>query len=192
MSLNAIECHDIEEHTKALADYMPGGKLWAAKNIANSNLRNFIKGVSGESVRAETFLKALQDQYIPDNTQNFLDDWEGALGIPDDCFDGEGDNDERRRDILVKLASLGVQTVADFQNLASLFGITATVLPGEEATPVPPNPKFTIVIEFVAPEGFPFTFPITFGSDTINILECLFNRLKPANCATVFTQVSPP
>ena len=59
MSLNAIECHDIEEHTKALADYMPGGKLWAAKNIANSNLRNFIKGVSGESVRAETFLKVL-------------------------------------------------------------------------------------------------------------------------------------
>lgn len=192
MSLNPIECHNIDEHTKVLADYLPGGKLWTAKNISDTTIRNMLVGISRESLRVEGYLKALQDQFIPDMTENFIEDWERALGIPDDCFTGQGNIDDRRRDILVKLASLGVQTVADFQNLATLFGITATVLPGEEATPIPPDPKFTIVIEFVAPEGFPFTFPFTFGSDIINILECLFNKLKPANCVVLFTQVSPP
>ena len=191
MTLKQIECHNIEEHTKALADYFPGGKLWTAKNIQNTTMRNLLVGLSRESLRAEGYLKALQEQFIPDRTDNFIDEWERALGIPDDCFNGEGDLDERRRDVLVKLASLGVQTVEDFQNVANLFGITATVMPGEEATPVPPNPRFTIVIEFVSPEGFPFTFPIIFGSETIRVLECLFNRLKPANCVTVFTQISP-
>ena len=191
MSLTPIECHDINEQTKALADYLPGGKLFAAKNISDTTMRNMLVGISREYLRAEGLLKALQQEFIPDQTNNFLEDWERVLGIPDDCFDGQGDVSERRRDILIKLASLGVQTIADFQNLATLFGVTATVLPGEEAVPVPPNPKFTIVVEFVAPEGFPFTFPITFGSDVISIVECLFNQLKPANCVVVFTQVSP-
>ena len=191
MSLTPIECHNINEHTKALADYLPGGKLWTAKNIADTTMRNMLVGISRESLRAEGYLKALQEQFIPDMTENFIEDWERALGIPDDCFDAQGDLNERRRDILVKLASLGVQTVADFQNLATLFGVTATVLPGEEAAPVPSDPKFTIVVEFISPEGFPFTFPFIFGSEIISIVECLFNKLKPANCIVVFRNVSP-
>jgi len=40
----------------------------------------------------------------------FLDEWERALGIPDDCFDLANTDDERRINILTKLAALGVQT----------------------------------------------------------------------------------
>lgn len=191
-TIKLIEKHTLNEHAKALSSYMPGGKAWAAKNIENTTLNRLLKGFAQEYVRAEGYIKTLQDEFLPDNTELFITDWERVLGIPDECFTATGSTEDRRRDILVKLASLGVQTVEDFQRLASLFGVTATVIPGEDATPVPPNPKFTIVIEFNAPEGFPFTFPLTFGSELIGILECLFNRLKPANCVVVFTQVSPP
>ena len=156
-----------------MADYLPGGKLWTAKNIADKTMRNLLVGLSRESLRAEGYLKALQDQFIPDMTDNFIPDWERALGIPDDCFPGTGSNDIRRRDILVKLASLGVQTAEDFENLAALFGITANVLPGASLIEFPltfpvtfVDDKFTIVVEFVNPDAFPFTFPITFGGDS--------------------------
>ena len=187
MTIKKIECHTIEEHTKAIADYLPGGKLWTAKNISDTSMRNLLVGLSRESLRAEGYLKALQEQFIPDNTENFIEDWERALGIPDDCFDTDGTIDERRRNILVKLASLGVQTVSDFENLALTFGITVTVTPGfdiEGATG-----RFKIYVQFAPIDGFALEFGIIFGDPAAAILECLFNKLKPANCEVIFTSI---
>jgi hypothetical protein len=33
------------------------------------------------------------------------------------------------------------------------------------------------------------TFPFSFGDAIITILECLFRRLRPANCDVLFIQV---
>lgn len=184
-----ITTHSLKQHANSISSYMPGGPLFRAKFIEGSTIRRLIEGLAVEVANAEDFLKLLQDEFLPDKTTLLLSEWEKLLGIPDDCLPLSDDDDIRRQFILIKLASLGVQTVDDFQNLADLFGVTATVIPGLDAIPVPPDPKFTIVIEFVAPDGFPYTFPFTFGSDTIAILECLFNKLKPANCVTVFTQI---
>lgn len=197
MTLKKIECHDLNQHAKILADYFPGGDLFAGKNIVGTKIHEFIVGMSHEHLRCEGYLKALQDQFLPDNTENFIPDWEKTVGIPDDCFDGRGTIEERRRDILVKLASLGVQTAEDFENLALQFGVTVNVTSGTDLTSFPLTfpitfidaPKFTIVVEFVTLNGFPYTFPITFGSKEISILECLFNKLKPANCQVIFKQV---
>lgn len=190
MTFTPIVCHTIEEHTKATTDYAPNGDLWKGKVIESTNMYKLFRGISQENLRAENYLKTLQDEFIPDKTEVFIDEWERVLGIPDDCFNGEGDLETRRRNVLIKLASLGVQTVDDFQDLANLFGVTAIVYPGEEAPTTPPVPKFTIVVEFVTTSGFPFTFPFTFGDDTIAILECLFKKLRPANCDVVFQQIT--
>ncbi len=187
--IKRITRHSNEAQADSFAAYLPGGKLFAAKRSSGSTIRRLIEGMAVSLGDAENFLALLQDEFIPDTTTLFLDEWERVLGIPDECFAGTGPDANRRRDILVKLASLGVQTVADFQNLADLFGITATVIPGEEAVPVPPDPKFTIVIEFVNPDGFPYTFPFIFGSETTAILQCLFNKLRPANCVVLFTEI---
>lgn len=188
--ISRVVRHTVSQHADALAAYLPGGRLFAGKYRAGSDLRKVIEGLAVELANAENFIALLQDEFLPDTTVLFLDEWESALGIPDGCFSGTGTQEERRQAILVKLAALGVQTVADFENLAAIFGVTATVLPGEEATPVPPDPKFTIVIEFVSPDGFPYTFPFIFGSETIAILECLFNKLKPANCVVEFRETT--
>jgi hypothetical protein len=83
-----------------------------------------------------------------------------------------------------------------------VFGVTITVNPGIEEITFPltfpvvmftteQEARFTIVIRFTdeAPESFPLTFPFTFGSGEIAILECLFTKLKPANCDIIFQQV---
>lgn len=196
-----ITSHSKEQHADAIANYMPGGTLWAAKGSGGTVLRQFIEGLACESQFAETLLKAYQDNFLPDTTVNFIEEWERVVGIPDDCFSnvepaevGLDPLDIRRAQILVKLAAMSVQTVEDFERVAEVFGIDVTVYPGIESGLVLPinELRFTIVIEYVytAPFLFPFTFPIQFGSATLIILSCLYNKIKPANCQVIFTETS--
>lgn len=187
------------DHVNALAAYMPDGDLFAAKHIADSNFRQLLRGITYELFDAQGYLCDLEEQYFPDATESFLSEWEQALGIPDDCFSGTGDVLERRRDIVVKLAALGIQTAEDFRQLAEVFGEVVAVIPGSEYTnyplPVPADDqkRYYIIIEFTpATGGFPYTFPFTFGSDAIRILECLFVSLAPANCRVLFRAEAPP
>ncbi len=193
---------DIDEYTDSLAAYKPGGELFASKSVQNSNFRKLLRGMACELFRANGLLKEYSEEVLPDQTNKFLDEWESTLGIPDSCFAGTGTNDERRRDILAKLAALGVQTDQDFVELAALFGVVVTVTAGIESITFPlvfpvlmftteTEARFTIVVKFTveAANRFPLVFPIVFGSGEIAILECLFTKLKPANCDIIFQQV---
>jgi uncharacterized protein YmfQ (DUF2313 family) len=125
-----------------------------------------------------------------------------AVGIPDDCFPGTGDADERRNHILTKLSSLGIQTADEFVALAALFGVTVTVESGSVSGAFPmvfpitffdasQPARYTIVVTFtvIGGDDFPFEFPFTFGDAATAILECLFSKLKPANCGLIFKQI---
>lgn len=189
-----ITTHSLDEHADSLAAYYPGGELFSAKFIADSNLRRLLRGLSQEYVRCEEYVKALQDEFIPDKTVLFLDEWERVLGIPDSCFNGLGTNDKRRRDVLVKLASLGVQTVEDFERLALIFGVVVTVIPGTDYDDFPfpitvEEKRWYMVVEFNSvDDGFTYTFPFLFGTNEFGILECLYRNLKPAHCEVLFQQ----
>lgn len=202
MTLKKLECHDLEKQTDSLAAYLPNGPLFISKFVNNTNMRNLLKGLSHELGRSENYFKVIQKEIIPDLTVQFLPEWERVVGIPDDCFDGQGTDDVRRRDILAKLASLGVQTAKDFEDVALLFGIVANVMSGIESNEVFPltfpfsfplteeEARFTIVIEYTpAFDIFPYIFPFTLGDDSVDILQCLFNKLKPANCQVLFRAV---
>lgn len=191
-----------QEHTQALANYLPNGYMFEAKNIKDSNFRQLLRGIAGELFTAQGYLVTLEQEYFPETTNLFLSEWESALGIPDSCFDGQGTNDDRRRDILVKLAASGVQTAEDFTDLAALFGVPILVTPGIEAAsfpisfPIiffntPSDSRYTIVIDFPLPTGgfFIYNFPITFGDATQNILRCIFQKLRPANCQIIFRNI---
>ncbi len=183
---------DLEKHTFALSSYLPNGKMFEAKNIRGSNLRQLLRGLSGELFRAQGYLVTLEDEYFPDATTLFLDEWERALGIPDSCFSGTGTADERRRDIVTKLSALGIQTVEDFEALAVVFGVTAVVLAGKDSAvsfATEREARYTIVVALTLPERFPYTFPFTFGDNLTALLECLFLKLKPANCQVIFQGV---
>lgn len=309
----------------SLAAYLPGGELFESAYIPGTNLNALLAGLSGELLRTENFMFLYNSQFIPDNTTVFIEEWEAAVGIPDDCFkiDEDDTNEERRLNILVKLASLGVQTASDFENLAIILGFsgvevlagvgsddesiingefdtdtdwtkgagwtisggtanhvpgaasslsqdisaisgmlyaikydvlnltTGTVTPSIGGTPgvtrsengsyeeviqagtvfplqfpIPFRtatslfsmvadasfsgsvdnisvrgsslagavPRFTIVVKFTEFDQpiFPLDFPILFGDPLLGILECLFTKLKPANCDIVFLNIAPP
>jgi len=190
----------IEDQAQSLANYLPGGRVFTPKNDPNSNLRAVLRGMASELFTADGYIRTYQQEIIPDETVLFIDEWERAVGIPDSCFKGTGTIDERRLHVLVKLASLGVQTAQDFIDLAALFGVTITVTAGSTSGGFPmtfpirlfgPAAYFTIIVQFTVEsiERFPLTYPITFGDETIGLLECLFTKLKPANCDLIFEQV---
>lgn len=193
---------NIEQYADSLAAYLPGGALFASRSVKDSNFRKLLTGMAGELFRSNGLLREYSCELLPDQTNKFLTEWESALGIPDDCFSGNGSNDDRRRDILVKLAALGVQTTQDFVDLGATFGVTVTVNSGIDEITFPltfpvvmftteTEARFTIVVRFTveAANKFPLVFPITFGSGEIAILECLFTKLKPSNCEIIFQQV---
>lgn len=182
--INLFKKHTKEQHTDALASYLPSGPLFEGARYKDTNLRKLLKGFSAELSLVENFLRVIVQEYDITTTTLFIDEWEAALGIPDDCIPSKSEDiAQRRLNVLTKLAALGVQTVDDFEALAAIFGKVVTVT--QDTT------KYTIHINFVPTDldVFPLTFPFTFGDKTISILECLFNDLKPANCAVVFTAV---
>lgn len=192
--------HTKEQHTQALADVLPNGYTFEAKNINDSNFRQLLRGLAGELFTAEGYLITLEQEYFPDATNLFLSEWEKAIGIPDDCLSGTGSNDDRRRDILVKLASLGVQTTDDFIALAEIFGVTISIKTGDEIASFtmdfpliffnsPADSRnAALVVDFPLPPGgfFIYDFPISFGDATQSILKCLFSKLKPGNGQIIF------
>lgn len=184
--------NSLEDHTNALADFMPSGPLFEAKRIEGSDLRKMLLGFSSELVTAEEYTKTFDDEYSPLTTVLFIEEWERALGIPDSCFKADGDTDERRSHILTKLASLGLQTAEDFVALGALFGIVVTVEPLDSMGVPPiavtyPDARFTFVVtgaglvSNLPPYDVPFT-----PNSSESTLECLFSNLKPGNTKLIF------
>lgn len=194
--------HSEQQHAKSLGDFMPGGRMFEAKQHPDTNFYKLLLGFAGELFRTEDLLRAFDCNYYIEDTNAFIEEWESALGIPDQCFRGTGTIEQRRRDVLVKLAASGVQTADDFEALAALFGIPVSVVPAGDVGkfpltfpiffPLENTPttvtKFTICVfyQFAEPTVFPLNYPIPFGQSEINFLECIFNRLKPANTVIHF------
>ncbi len=164
-------------------------------DATTSNLRLILRGLSYEMERADELLDIFREEYPIKSVVRLLAEWEVALGIPDDCFSGRGTFDERKRDVITKIAALGVQTADDFVELAAVFGVTVTVEGGtlHPELVYPGGTKeqnHTIVISFFAPDLRAFDygtgadpgFPVPFLDPDIGIAQCLFDKLKPANC----------
>lgn len=188
-----------EEQAQTIANHMPSGRAFGAKNISGTNIRKFLLGLAKELIRVDWFIEKFRDDVLPDTTEFYLDEWESAVNIPDCCLDGSGDKDTRRRDIIGKLARMGIQTQSDFQELAAYFGVTIQIESGSVhgAFPFTFPIEFydderaahhTIIITFSLPETerFPYEFPISFGNPEIVMLECIFNELKPANVNIIY------
>ena len=192
----------VENHTQSLANYLPNGRMFEAKNVYDSNFRMLLRGLAGELFTAEGYLDTLEQEFYPDTTTLFLSDWERALGIPDHCFTGTGTVIERRRAIIAKLTGMWVQTIDDFIALAAIFGITVVVNAGIDEITFPlvfpvymfstvQEARYTIVVrhQLSSSNVFPLVFPILFGTPELGIVECVFNKVKPSNCNVAFIEV---
>lgn len=193
--------HTKEQHADVLADYLPNDDLWAAKKISGTKLRQLLLGLAILPQQAEDKLETVWEELDPSTTTIFINEWESAVGIPDDCFPGTGSIEDRRTHVVIKL-SAAVQTAGDFEALALLLGLVVTVKSGITESTFPftfpilffgseKEARFTMVVEFtdLLSGVFPYTFPMIFPDDRIETIRCIFNRLKPANTQIIFKQI---
>jgi hypothetical protein len=182
-----------------IANYLPGGSVFGAAKVTGTNIRNLLLAFANELLQADFLISKFRIDIVPDETEHFIDEWEKAVGIPDSCFDGSGTDIERRLAIVVKLASLGIQTDSDFITLAAKFGLVVTVESGAVHGTFPYElpikiyatekiARFTIIVRplTIIGETFIYTFPLTFGTKTLGIVLCIFDKVKPANVDVVF------
>jgi len=191
--------HTKEEQASSLSHFLPNGRVFAKKFTYGSNLFQFVMGLACELYRVEEKMNMIAFEHDINETTQFINEWESAVGIPNDCLTSSGTLEERRTAILVMLSKMNVTTVQDFIDLADEFGVTVTIAAGADVGlfplpfpfiffSTPKEARFTMVIDFPTTlEVFPLTFPIPFGDGIIGVIKCLFNHVKPANVQIIYT-----
>jgi uncharacterized protein YmfQ (DUF2313 family) len=185
--------------TDILAQYLRDDRLHEAKNKEGSTLRKILEGLALEWLNFNDKLDKVSNEYNPTSTTDLIQDWETFVGIPDSCISVASTLEQRRLNILLKLAGVNVSTETQFKNIAAILGYNIQVSNGIVTSTFPlvlpfllieeASAPFTIVITLpssLAPKGFPLTLPFTLTSQQPQILNCLFNKLKPANTQLFF------
>ena len=197
-----IETRSQEEQANKLAGYLPNDRLHLVKNRDGSKLRSILLGLAQQWLDFRETINEVYDEYDPRSTTNLISEWEEFVGIPDDCLGNTGTLEQRRLNILLKLAGINVTTEQQFINVAAVLGYTVTITNGVDVATFPltfpiillgsGEAPFTIIVNLdasLAPSGFPLTFPITLTDGLPELLQCFFEKLKPANTQLIFRYV---
>ena len=182
-----------------LAQYLRDDNLHEAKNRDDSTLRKILLGLASEWLNFRDKINEVVNEYNLQKTTALIQEWEAFVGIPDDCIPVASTIEQRRLNVLLKLAGINATTEKQFKNVASILGYNIEVSNGVSTSTFPltlpflliseASAPFTIVITLpssIKPSGFPLTFPFTLTSQQPAILDCLFNKLKPANTQLFF------
>ena len=197
-----FENHTASQHAKSIADYLPNGNIFQAKNTVGSNLRALLLGWAQEMVRDESTITEIARQYDIPQTVDLITEWESAVGIPDDCFTGKESLEERRRNVIIKLG-VALLTEQDYIDLGLLIGVEVIIRHIQECTTFPlpflmpfcveaPFERCTMIIQLptiVDDCLFPVSFPMCFSAGPKSLIECLFRKLSPANVVLIFEYI---
>ena len=187
------------QQTDVLAQYLRDDVLHCEKNVEGSNLRKVLVGLANEFLRFRAKVDEVYDEYNINQTTNLIEEWEQVVGIPDECFGNTGTIEQRRMNVLLKLAGINATTAKQFEDIAAILGFTVIVKSGVDesflAQTLPfillngDEAAFTIVVDTINlpfPSVLPQTLAFTLGASETDILKCLFDKLKPANTQVIF------
>ena len=187
------------QQADTLSQYLRDDSLHEAKNRDDSTLRKILLGLASEWLNFRNKINEVVNEYNLQKTTSLIQEWERFVGIPDSCISVASTIEQRRLNVLLKLAGINATTEKQFKNVASILGYNIEVSNGVSTSTFPltlpflliseASAPFTIVITLpssIKPNGFPLTLPFTLTSQQPAILDCLFNKLKPANTQLFF------
>lgn len=154
-----------------LSQVCPRGRAWDAKEVSGSNVNNLLKSLATEILTIEEKLYELVSEWDINFTTNLINEWEKAVGIPDQCRDKASTLVNRRTDVITKLKKVPTITVADYKTLAeTITGQPAAdwnIRPGYDDFPTDPLYKFVLLVTAPVVTSGAFTYP--FGSGTLPV-----------------------
>lgn len=194
-----LEVRTKTQQADILAQYLRDDRLHKDKNKEDSVLRKILIGLASGWLDFRDKINEVSKEYNPNITTALLDEWEEFVGIPDACIPVASTIEQRRLNILLKLAGINATTAKQFKNIASILGYNIEVSNGVDTSAFPLTLPFLLISEASAPFtivitlpissqtfGFPLTLPFTLTQEQPEILNCLFNKLKPANTQLFF------
>lgn len=194
--------------------HFPFGHAWIALMTAGKVMYLLVKAMAQAFEDGWAFLGRTSTELDYRTGEQFLIEWETALALPDPCLPSDGTAADRRKWIAFRLNKRRWTTLADWYELAALFGLSVRIVPGylvqepslfRQVFPIPIRrlPKlgrFRVYIDVLGQEfgGFPYDgtsledhkFPIPFGAPDgeFNGFRCLIERVKPANVLIVWNE----
>ena len=196
---NYLKTRTTQEQADVLASYLPDNAIFAEKNNLDSNYRKLLNGLAVEFKRLRNVINSIRSDYFPENTTEFIENWETQLNIPDECIDVSTDISERRNNVMLKLNGVNATTKEDFEAMIAAAGIDATISNAVDQASLPltlpfllvdsDDAPFTIIVNLDAslePSGLPLTLPFTLSSQAPSNIECLLRKYVPAHCQVIF------
>lgn len=194
-----------EGTAQQLADSIPQGRAWGAKNIDESNTRKLINSLGVAYSRVQQQIELLSNEFDILQSLELLPDWEESVSLPSECL-GESETIQQRREAVIqRLRKEPTVTLSQMQAfLDSLFpGFGLVLIPGYEfysfeyGFEVPflgaIDEKFVLVVTVPTPPvgtEYEYEFELEFsGGPATQQIECLLRKIVPANVIIIIETV---
>jgi uncharacterized protein YmfQ (DUF2313 family) len=173
------------DYLAAMQALMPRGDAWPTD--AGTTQPEVLSALARTFQRSNVAAANLLIDAFPATPVKLLPEWEETLGLPDPCAGEAPTLQERQAQVLARFANGGGQSKRFFIALAATLGfqITITQYTGANAHLWQVNAHNTNPVWFragISTAGEPLEAVI--NSD---VLECVFNELKPAHTTVRFS-----
>jgi uncharacterized protein YmfQ (DUF2313 family) len=159
---------------QAMQNLMPRGRAWP-RDLTSLQAK-VLGGLAPSIARVSARDNQLIVEALPSTTTELLGEWEESLGLPDPCAGGSPTVDERRAQVVARFANDGGQSAAFFIAYAATLGYVITI---DVHSPFRFGMRFGLPLNSVA-WAFTWTVNAPLAAEANEVLECEFNRLKPA------------
>lgn len=218
-----MSCFQFEPRGLSLSTllrHLPDGVAWIAWRMPGKTARRLMDAIAEAYEDMTQAICDMTTEIDCRTTTQLITEWETAVGLPDPCLPTVATLAERRTWVQWRLTKRRYSTVADWNYLASLFGLEIAITPGWHVQRISlyparyPKPydrfpklgRFRVYINVLnQPQvGYDYGaldrgpgYPVPYGYRDPELyakFKCLIERVKPANVAIVWDyplEVSP-
>lgn len=190
----------------ALLAHTPSGWAWSGFRVPGKTAYRFWKAVSSSLTDAWQALYDMAREVDYRTGTQFIGEWQEALSLPDPCLPQAATVEAKRAQIEFRLSKRRWTTKRDYEDLAALFGLTVTIIPGwcvqkpalfDQCLDAwffdfEKLGRFRVYIDITgcAGDGFDYDYDYDFPADDPNCSAymCLIERVKPANVVIFWNQ----
>ncbi|MBR7961258.1 DUF2313 domain-containing protein [Burkholderia vietnamiensis] len=186
------------DYLRAFQALMPRGRVWPTDSDATQTA--VLAGLTQIYERSTARANQLLVDAFPGTTYELLPEWEATLGLPDPCAGSTPTIQQRRSQVIARLANSGGQSISYFVTFAAQLGYTVTIAQYTQA-----RAGMLRAGQPVNGYDWNFAWKITAPLNTVvravagamsagdplaawgnNVLECEFRAVMPAHTIPIF------
>lgn len=192
-----------EQYKQQILKLLPQGRVFDKSE--GTNLEKLVSGLSKEFERMDTMVNKLPSEVNPKTTESFIQEWLDATIDSELCTDVDETIEGKRSAILGQLLATGGASKKYFQDVALALNIPVKITDKLQ----PAKAGITRAGEPVTGDGWAYTWIVNGPEQSArylkagtgkageplvsygnNLLQCVFERLKPAHTTILFLYVT--